>query len=280
MPAENFATSVTILQQWGFKVVIGKTPGHQYHYFSGTDAERLSDLQHMMDDKNIKAIFCARGGYGTGRIIDDLDFKKFKQHPKWIIGFSDITVLHSHLLSNYKIASLHAPMSAAFNAEEYRNAYVQSLSAALVGDKSKYTAPVHEFNQYGKGSGILVGGNLSLLVNMIGTASDIKTKNKILFIEDIGEYIYNVDRMMYQLKRSGKLDNLKGLIIGRFSDIKDTSVPFGQTAEEAIKAIVKEYHYPVCFHFPVSHEKENYALKVGAKYSLSVGEKEVKLKEL
>ena len=280
MPSENFATSVDILQQWGFKVVIGKTLGHQFHYFSGTDAERLSDLQHMMDDKNINAILCARGGYGTGRIIDDLDFKKFKQHPKWIIGFSDITVLHSHLFSNYKIASIHAPMSAAFNEEEYKNEYVQSLHAALIGKKAKYTAPTHEFNQNGKETGTLVGGNLSLLVNMIGTNSDIKTKNKILFIEDIGEYIYNVDRMMYQLKRSGKLENLKGLIVGRFSDMKDTTVPFGQTTEEAIKALVKDYNYPVCFNFPVSHDKENYALKVGVKYRLSVDEKEVKLREV
>lgn len=279
MPQENFATSIEVLQEWGFKVVVGKTPGHQFHYFSGTDEERLNDLQHMMDDKHIKAILCARGGYGTGRIIDDLNFKKFVQHPKWIIGFSDITVLHTHLLSNYKIASMHAPMSAAFNDEEYKNEYIQSLHDALIGKKAHYTVPGHEFNQKGKETGTLVGGNLSLLVNMIGTPSDIKMKNKILFMEDVGEYIYNVDRMMRHLKRSGKLEHLKGLIIGGFTDMKDTTTPFGKTAEEVIKDIVKGYKFPVCFHFPVSHDKENYALKIGVKYKLAVSDKEVSLKE-
>jgi muramoyltetrapeptide carboxypeptidase len=280
MPQEDFATSIEILQQWGFKVLVGKTPGNQFHYFSGTDEERLNDLQKMMDDKKIKAILCARGGYGTGRIIDDLNFKKFLEHPKWVIGFSDITVLHCHLLGNYKIASLHAPMSAAFNHEEYKNEYIKSLHDALIGRKANYTIPSHEFNQKGKGSGTLVGGNLSLLVNMIGTPSDIKTKNKILFIEDVGEYIYNIDRMMRHLKRSGKLAHLKGLILGGFTELKDTTIPFGQTAEEVIKEIVKDYNFPVCFHFPVSHDKENYALKVGVKYKLSVNDTEVSLKEL
>ena len=279
MPQEDFSTSIEILQQWGFKVAVGKTPGKQFNYFSGTDEERLNDLQRMMDDRNIKAILCARGGYGTGRIIDKLNFKKFVQHPKWIIGFSDITVLHSHILSNYKIASMHAPMSAAFNNEEYKNEYIQSLKDAMIGLRANYKVAPHEFDQKGKGTGTLVGGNLSLLVNMIGTPSDIKTKNKILFMEDIGEYIYNVDRMMRHLQRSGKLEHLKGLIIGRFTDMKDTKVPYGQNAEEVIKDIVKDYKFPVCFNFPVSHDKENYALKVGVKYKLSVGDKEVSLKE-
>ena len=280
MPKEKFSASVDTLQRWGFKTVIGKTPGHQFHYFSGTDAERLADLQRMLDDPEIKAVLCARGGYGTGRIIDDLDFKRFKKNPKWIIGFSDITVLHSHLLANYKIASLHAPMSAAFNDGEYGNEYVQSLYEALTGKKAKYEVAGHAFDQMGKGTGSLVGGNLSLLVNMIGTKSDLRTKNNILFIEDIGEYIYNVDRMMYHLKRSGKLDELKGLIIGRFSEMKDTTIPFGQTTMEAIKALVKGYPYPVCFNFPVSHEKENYALKIGVKYRLVVSKKGTELKEV
>ena len=280
MPQEDFSTSIEILRQWGFKVAVGKTPGHQFNYFSGTDEERLTDLQRMMDDRNIKAILCARGGYGTGRIIDKLSFKKFVQHPKWIIGFSDITVLHSHILANYKIASMHAPMSAAFNEEEYKNEYIESLKDAMIGIKANYKVSPHEFNQKGKATATLVGGNLSLLVNMIGTASDVKTKNKILFMEDIGEYIYNVDRMMRHLQRSGKLDHLKGLIVGGFTDMKDTTTPFGQTTEEVIKDIVKEYDFPVCFHFPVSHDKENYALKVGVKYKLTVGDTEVSLKEV
>lgn len=280
MPEEKYRTCIETITGWGFKVVVGKTPGHQFHYFSGTDKERCKDLQHMMDSKKIKAILCARGGYGTGRIIDELDFKKFEKHPKWIIGFSDITVLHSHLFSQYNTASLHAPMAAAFNDGEFDNKYIQSLHDALVGKTAHYSAEGNRLNQSGKATAILVGGNLSLIVNMIGTDSDIKTKNKILFIEDIGEYIYNVDRMMYHLKRSGKLDHLKGMIIGKFSDMKDTTVPFGQSTEEVIKALVKEYDFPVCFNFPVSHEKENYALKVGVKYKLSVSEFAVELEEV
>ena len=280
MPFEKAQTCIETLTEWGFNVVPGKTLGSQYHYFSGTDKERCEDLQQMMDDKNIDAILCGRGGYGTGRIIDELDFSKFKKKPKWIIGFSDITVLQCHLFSNFKIASLHAPMAAAFNDGEFKNQYIQSLHDALLGRKAGYKTKGNILDQPGKTKGILVGGNLSLLVNVIGTSSDIQTKNKILFIEEIGEYIYSVDRMMYQLKRSGKLDNLKGLIIGRFSDMKDTTIPFGQTAEDAIKELVKDYDYPVCFGFPVSHDKENYALKVGVTYKLKVGKEMVELKEI
>ena len=279
MPFEKAQSCIETLTDWGFKVIPGKTLGHQFHYFSGTDEERRNDLQRMMDDKNIDAILCGRGGYGTGRIIDKLDFTKFEKHPKWIVGFSDITVLHSHLLSNFKIASLHAPMAAAFNDGEYKNQYIQSLHDALFGKKADYKTEGNTLDQPGNARGVLVGGNLSLLVNVIGTTSDIKTKNKIMFIEEIGEYIYSVDRMMYQLKRSGKLEHLKGLIIGRFSDMKDTTVPFGQTVEDAIKGLVKDYDYPVCFGFPVSHDKENYALKVGVTYKLKVGKNFVELKE-
>ena len=280
MPLEKAQTCIETLRAWGFKVVVGKTLGNQFNYFSGTDKERLEDLQKMMDDKNIDAILCGRGGYGTGRIIDKLDFTKFVKRPKWIVGFSDITVLHCHLFSNYKIASIHAPMAAAFNDGEFNNEYIQSQHEALIGKKGNYQTEENLLDQKGHGSGILVGGNLSLLVNVIGTSSDITTKNKILFIEEIGEYIYSVDRMMYQLKRSGKLDHLKGLIIGRFSDMKDTTIPFGQSVEEVIKDLVKDYDYPVCFRFPVSHDKENYALKVGMKYKLKVEKNLVQLKEL
>ncbi len=279
MPFEKAQTCIETLKAWGFKVIPGKTLGHQFNYFSGTDEERCDDLQGMMDDKNIDAILCGRGGYGMGRIIDKLDFTKFKKHPKWIVGFSDITVLHSHLFSNYKIASLHAPMAAAFNDGEYKNQYIQSLHEALLGKKADYKTQGSTLDQPGNAKGILVGGNLSLLVNIIGTSTDIKTKNKILFIEEVGEYIYGVDRMMYQLKRSGKLDRLKGLIIGRFSDMKDTTIPFGQPVEQAIKDLVKDYDYPVCFGFPVSHDKENYALKVGQTYRLKVEKDLVELAE-
>jgi muramoyltetrapeptide carboxypeptidase len=280
MPYEKAETAIATIKEWGFRVKVGRTLGNQFNYFSGTDEERLNDLQEMLDDKNLQAIFCARGGYGVSRIIDRLKFKKFKKHPKWIIGFSDITLLHHHLYTNLKVSSLHAPMAAAFNDGEHNNIYIQSLHDALVGRKATYGCIGHELNRNGKTKGVLVGGNLSLLAHACGTASDINTRKKLLFLEDIGEYIYNIDRMMYQLKRCGKLDGINGLIIGKFSDMKDTNVPFGQSADEVIKYLVKDYHYPVCFDFPVSHEKENYALKIGGKYELTVSESSVQLEEL
>ncbi|HMD00596.1 MAG TPA: LD-carboxypeptidase, partial [Ferruginibacter sp.] len=216
--------------------------------------------------------------YGFGRIIDDLDFSKFKKNPKWVIGFSDVTVLHSHLNRRLKIASLHAPMAAAFN--KGPNEFIQSLHNAIIGKKAKYQCDPHVFNKAGTVDAELVGGNLSLLAHLCGTASDIDTKNKILFLEDTGEYIYNVDRMLYQLKRNGKLENLAGLIIGGFTEMKDTERPFGKNVYEVIRELIKPYRFPVCFGFPVSHETENYALKVGVKYALKVGRTKVQLTEL
>lgn len=273
-------TAIETLREWGFQVKPGQTIlGESTNYFAGTDEERLNDMQDMLDDPEVQAIFCGRGGYGTVRIIDRLDFSTFKKSPKWIIGYSDITVLHSHLYSNYKIASLHAPMAAAFNEEEYKNKYVQSLRFALSGRETYYDAAPHPFNLQGKATGDLVGGNLSLLVNLIGTDSQLPTKGRILFIEDIGEYIYSVDRMLHQLKRAGKLAKLAGLIVGGFTDVKDTPLPFGQTVEEVIRDVFAEYDYPKCFGFPVSHEKENYALKIGVKHDLIVKEDAVVLRE-
>lgn len=273
MPIEKMQTCIDTLDSWGFNVQLGATThSDSQNYFSGTDDERLNDLQQMLDDSNIKAILCARGGYGTSRIIDRISFKKFKKHPKWIIGFSDITVLHSHIFSNYKIASLHAPMAAAFNDGEFTNPYVESLRNVLEGKPSHYECPSHAFNNAGEAKGQLVGGNLSLLCHLIGTDSDIKTKNKILFLEDVGEYLYNVDRLMLQLKRCRRLDSLAGLIIGGFTDNKDTERSFGKSVYDIIYEQVNQYDYPICFGFPVSHEKENYALKIGERYTLHVGE--------
>jgi muramoyltetrapeptide carboxypeptidase len=280
MTLDKVQTCVRTLEDWGYKVKLGKTIGSaSTNYFSGTDEERLTDLQEMMDDDDVQAVLCGRGGYGMGRIIEQLDFKKFSRKPKWIIGYSDITVLHAHLYNNYYISSMHAPMAAAFNDEGFRNEYVGSLRNAMEGKKARYQAPAHEFNRKGEAIGELVGGNLSLLAHIIGTSSDIKTKGRILFIEDIGEYIYNVDRMFYQMKRSGKLSKLAGLIIGGFTDMKDTERPFGKTVFELIRDIVKEYEYPVCYDFPVSHSDANYALKVGVGYKLRVTKGKVLLEE-
>ncbi len=280
MPYEKAQTAINVLQKWGHKIKTGSTLGSQFNYFSGTDEQRLNDLQQMLDDESIKAIFCARGGYGIGRIIDKLNFKKFKKYPKWIIGFSDVTLLHFHIYAKYKVASLHAPMAAAFNDHGYKNIYVQSLQRALSGLKANYECEQHPFNKNGSTTGRLIGGNLSLITHLIGTSSNINTKNKILFIEDTGEYIYNIDRMLYQLKRNAKLEKLAGLVVGGFTEMKDTTIPYGQSAEEVIRDIIKEYDYPVCYNFPVSHNIENYALKIGGKYELAVGKKSTILREL
>lgn len=280
MPVEKASECIRVLnEEWGFQTKVGKTLGNQFNYFSGTDEERLNDFQQMLDDEEVKAILCARGGYGLSRIIDKINFKKFKKQPKWIIGYSDVTILHSHLYSNYYISSIHAPMAAAFNDAGYINRFVQSLRNALEGKKLRYSCEPHEFNKKGEAIGELVGGNLSLLAHLIGTDSDIKARGRILFLEDVGEYLYNIDRMMYQLKRSGKLSRLAGLIIGGFTESKDTERPFGQTAYEIIYDVVKDYDYPISFGFPVSHGKENYALKIGVGYKLRVGKSKVNLEE-
>ena len=280
MAYEKAATCIDVLRQWGYKVVIGKTVGSQFHYFSGTDAKRLMDFQQMLDDKNIKAVLCARGGYGMSRIIDQLDFKQFKKNPKWLIGFSDITVLHAHVYQQLKTASLHAPMAGAFNDGGFENEYVQSLRKALKGVKANYSCPTHSFNRTGKAEGVLIGGNLSLIAHLIGSVSAYTTKGNILFIEDVGEYIYNIDRMMIQLKRAGLLSGLAGLIVGGFTEIKDTITPFGEDVLSVIHAHIKDYDYPVCFDFPVSHEKNNYALKTGVRHQLVVGKNKSVLKEM
>ncbi len=280
MAAEKVQSCITALKEWGYKVKLGKTVGgSSTTYFSGTDEERLSDFQQMLDDDEVKAVLCGRGGYGTGRIIEEIRFKKFKNNPKWIIGYSDITVLHSHIYSNYYIATLHSPMAGAFNDDGFRNEYVLSMKNALEGKPMSYSLPCSEYNRKGDEEGELVGGNLALLAHLVGTASDIKTKGRILFIEDVGEQLYNIDRMMHQLKRSGKLEKLNGLIFGIFNDTKDTERPFGTPLQEMLWNIIKEYDYPVCFDFPVSHTDKNFALKVGVRHRLKIGNSKVLLEE-
>ena len=280
MPADRVQDCINVLHSWGYPVKTGMTVGgNSENYFSGNDDERLRDLQEMLDDPMIKAILFARGGYGLTRIIDRIDFGRFNENPKWLVGFSDITILQSHVYSNFNIATLHSPMAAAFwefNADEPS---LQSLKKALEGRKINYTVPVHPFNRRGEVIGELVGGNLAMIAHAIGSSSDIKTKGRILFLEDVGEYLYNIDRMMYQLSRGGKFAKLGGLIVGGFTDIKDTERPFGKTAEEIISEVIADFDFPVCFGFPVSHGKENLALKVGEGYKLKVGKTLVRLEE-
>ena len=280
MAIEKVQACISTLQQWGYQVKTGNTVGSaSENYFSGTDDERLADLQQMMDDDDVRAVLCARGGYGLTRIIDRIDFKKFREQPKWIIGFSDVTVLLSHIYSNYDISTLHAPMAGAFNDPDKENKFLLSLRKAIEGRRISYQVDPHLFNRRGEAVGELIGGNLALLAHCIGTDSDVKTKGKILFIEDVGEFLYNIDRMMYQLKRADKFKKLAGLIVGGFTDSKDTDRPFGQSAEEIIRDAVSEYDFPVCFGFPVSHGRENLALKIGVGYKLKVGKNKVVLSE-
>jgi muramoyltetrapeptide carboxypeptidase len=281
MDKEKVTTCVSTLEQEGYKVIVGKTVGGKSkNYFSGTDDERLEELQRFLDDKNIDAIICGRGGYGISRIIDNICFKKFLKYPKWIIGFSDVTVIHTYLFSNFKIASLHASMAAAFNDGGDKSENILSLLSALRGKKGNYTLGTNSFNRTGTATGKLVGGNLTLLANGIGTSSDIKTDKCMLFLEDLGEQLYNIDRMLVQLKRSGKLKNLGALVVGGFTDLKDTERPFGKNIYEIITELVAEYDYPVCFDFPVSHGENNVALKHGLKHKLIVEEGRVMLKEM
>ena len=270
MPSERTETIQQVLKSWGYTVKIGNTIGHQHHYFSGTDAERLADVQTMLDDHHVKAIICARGGYGTSRIIDSIDWKRFRKNPKWIAGYSDITVLNCHLYQRLHTASLHAPMAGAFANANGVDDFNISLKNALLGKKLSYTSLSHPYNQYGKVSGKLIGGNLSLLAHLVGSVSFPDTKDAILFIEDIGEYLYNIDRMLLQLKRAGKFKGLAGILVGGFTETKDTTIPFGKNISEIIHEKISGYDIPVAWNFPVSHGKENVALRFGMVHTLHV----------
>ena len=269
--------AVKKIKEWGFQVKIGETVGKRDFTFGGSDEERRKDFQQMLDDDHIKAILCARGGYGMIRIIDGLDFKKFILKPKWILGFSDITVLHCHLNRNFGIASIHSKMCNSFPAdwslaEVVQKETIESIQQCLTGNKMKYTITPNNKNKTGIAKGILVGGNLKTLETLAGSASDMLTKNKILFVEDTGEYLYSIDRMFWNLKRTGKLANLAGLIIGGFKlKADDAGEEFGKVLEDIILEKIQNYNYPVCFDFPVGHQKNNFALKCGVKHTLAIG---------
>jgi len=281
MPAEKILPCIHTLKSWGFRVKIGKTVGgDSSNYFSGTDAERLEDLQEMLDDAEVSAILFGRGGYGLSRIIDQISFKKFRKSPKWILGYSDISLLHAHIYSNCEIATAHSAMAGAFQESGLEDPYLRSIRDLLTGERLKYSCDPHPFNRKGEAEGILMGGNLTLLAHAVGGSSDFKTKGIILFMEDIGEYLYNVDRMLHQLKDAGKFQKPEAVVIGSFTDLKDTERPFGQDAYEIIRNIFSAYDYPVCFGFPVGHVKENVVLKCGTEHRLKVGKDRVILEEI
>ena len=283
---DQIRSAVQKMESWGYKVRIGDTIDKRDFTFGGTDEERARDFQLMLDDPQIKAIMCARGGYGVVRIIDKLNWEKFKAKPKWIIGFSDVTVFHSHLNKNLGIASIHSKMCNSFPddwslAEPIQIETIESIQLALSGKKMNYMAMPNPQNKLGTADGVLIGGNLKMLETLAGTKSDITTAGKILFVEDTGEYMYNIDRMFWNLKRTGKLSQLKGLIIGGFKiKVDEDSDDFGRTLQDVVLEKLKNYSYPVCFDFPVGHQKNNYALKCGVRHRLTIAANDVALKEI
>ncbi|MEE1885385.1 S66 peptidase family protein [Pedobacter flavus] len=275
---EDVQPAVKQLEKWGYKVEIGQTIGKKHGTFGGTDFERMSDFQYMLDNDTIKAVLCARGGYGMVRIIDKLNFSKFSASPKWLIGFSDITTLHSHLFAVTGIPSIHSKMCNSFPANpavasQIQQETIESINFTLKGIKMKYNAPFHPSNKQGKGVGKLIGGNLRTLENMAGSNAQINTKNCILFLEDTGEYPYSVDRMLWNLKRAGLFNQLQGLIIGGFKNKLETEEDlFPLSLQQMVHEKITEFEFPVCFDFPVGHQVNNFALKCGVIHQLEVSE--------
>jgi muramoyltetrapeptide carboxypeptidase len=261
---------IGILADAGFKVRTGQRMFGSENQFSGSDDDRAADVQRMLDDPEVKAILCARGGYGTVRIIDKLDFSDFEKNPKWVCGFSDVTALHAHINQNLGIATLHSSMPLSMRELPKEHLQITTLVDTLKGSLPTYQFEWHELNRQGNAEAALVGGNLSVLYSILGSASDINTDGKILFLEDLDEYLYHVDRMMMNLKRNGKLDNLAGLVIGGMSDMNDNAIPFGKSAVQIIREAVDEFNYSVCFNFPAGHIDDNRALILGKKAVIRV----------
>ena len=265
--------AIRIIEQMGYRVKTSKYLLAGDRYFAGQDADRASDFQQMLDDPEIKMILCSRGGYGSARIIDMLDFSGFSKHPKWIAGYSDITVFHSHLLK-LGFESLHCTMPLDFQPNGKPSAAILELFQVASGGKSKYQIESQKNNRQGTAAGELVGGNLSILCSLLGSRSDVDTSGKLLFIEEVGEDLYRIDRMMVSLKRAGKLTSLAGLIVGGMPDNANKNA-FDFSIEEIILHVVSEYDFPVAFGFPAGHFPENYPLVIGRRMRLEVGEEVV-----
>ena len=269
---EDAKIAIDLLESWGLNVKLGATIGLDNFQLGGTDSQRAADFQAQLDDENVKAIWCARGGYGTVRIIDSLDFTKFKKHPKWIMGFSDVTVLHSQL-NVERVASLHSIMP--FTVPNAPEEVKETLRKALFGETISYSIPSKSYDVKGTASGELVGGNISILYSLLGSKSAIDTKDKILFIEDLDEYLYHIDRMMYNLKRNGYFENVKGIIVGSMTDMHDNDIPFGQNEVQIITEIAKENRIPIAFQFPAGHQSDNRTLILGKQVDFEVTESAV-----
>lgn len=268
--AATIEIACRLIERFGYRAKLAPNLYAQSHQFAGSDAQRIADMHTLLQDGEIKAILCARGGYGTTRIVDHIDWALLKKQPKWICGFSDVTAILCHL-HTLGLESLHCSMAALFDSEQKeRLASIESIFSLLEGAPLALDAPAHPFNRPGKAAGQLIGGNLSILNNLISTASDPDYTGKILFMEDLDEYLYHIDRMMVHLKRCGKLKQLAGLVVGQMSDMNDNPVPFGKTAYEIIREHVSEYEYPVAFGFPIGHEPLNMAVPVGRTLKLKV----------
>lgn len=261
--------AIELLQSWGLNVQLGSTIDLDEHQLGGTDIQRAQDFQDMLDNPKIKAIWCARGGYGTVRMIDLIDFSNFTKNPKWVMGFSDVTVLHSHI-HNLGIATMHSIM--AFSVPITEEISIDSFKKALFGEPLTYETPTNISNKVGIASGEIVGGNLSIIYSLLGSKSAIDCSGKILFIEDLDEYLYHIDRILMNLKRNGCFENLKGLIVGGMTDMHDNAIPYGMNAVEIIRDITSEYGFPICYNFPAGHQKNNQTLILGKKVTLSVSE--------
>ena len=267
---EELKPSIAFLKQCNLDVCIGKTIDSEEHQFAGNDELRIQDFQNAINDKNAKAIWCARGGYGTVRIIDKIDFSNYVRNPIPIIGYSDITVIHSHL-HNLGVKTIHATMPV--NIKDNSKESLKSLKDVLFEKKLNYSIKSSKNNVLGKAKGKLVGGNLSILYSLLGSSSSINTDNKILFIEDIDEYLYHIDRMLINLKRNGYFKNLAGLVVGSFTKMNDNLIPFGKTVEEIVLDITQEYNFPILFNFPAGHTNDNRALIFGAEIIMTVDKK-------
>lgn len=272
---EELQFSIHLLESWGLEVCLGKNLLQENNQFAGTVVQRSADLQTAIDDASIKAVFFVRGGYGSVQVVDRIHWGCFQQNPKWLIGFSDITVFHSHIHQNLGIPSLHAAMPITF-AKNTKLA-LDKLKNLIFGDQVSYQIDAHDFNRIGNVKGKLIGGNLSILYSLLGSESQVDTQGKILFIEDLDEYLYHIDRMMQSLKRAGMLHQLAGLVVGGMSDMNDNTIPYGKTAEEIIRDVVLEFDYPVCFGFPAGHIEDNCPLVFGEEVCLEVGSEYVKL---
>ena len=271
---EEAKPAIDLLESWGLKVKLGKTIGLDSCQLGGNDKDRAADFQEQLDNDNIKAIWCGRGGYGTVRIIDRIDFSNFKKHPKWIMGFSDVTVLHSHI-NTLNVATLHSIMP--FTVPNAPEEVKQTFKNALFGIKNSYIIPSKSYDKKGLAKGELVGGNLSILYSLLGSKSSIDTKDKILFIEDLDEYLYHVDRMLYNMKRNDYFKNVKGIIVGSMRDMHDNDIPFGQNEVQIILEITKDLNIPIAFEFCAGHQKDNRTLVLGSQVSFEVNDTEIKL---